>query len=90
MKLNSCQITLITLVGFLLYAAYVSGDDSVSDGSTERYFSAEPKKKARNGLLDTFSLSFSGDFDFSHIIDGIRKIFEGIGKCKFKANILKT
>lgn len=85
MKLNSCQIALVTLVGFLLYAAYVSGDETVSDPSYQRHFSTEPtnvRKKARGGLLDTFSLSLSGDFDFSQMVEGVRKIFEGIGKCK--------
>ena len=34
------------------------------------------------GLLDTFSLSFVGNFSFSKALEGIRKIVEGIATCK--------
>ena len=35
-----------------------------------------------NSLLDTFSLSWSGDFDFSRTLEGVSKILEGIASCK--------
>ena len=36
-----------------------------------------------NSLLDTFSLSWSGNFDFSKSFGGMQKIFEGIFTCKY-------
>ena len=37
-----------------------------------------------NSLLDTFSLSFVGSFDFARTFEGFNKIFEGISSCKFE------
>ena len=33
-------------------------------------------------LLDTFSLSFVGSFDFARTFDGIKQIFQGISSCE--------
>ena len=34
-------------------------------------------------FLKTFSLSIAGDFGFSRIITGLKKILEGIAHCKY-------
>ena len=36
-----------------------------------------------DSLLDTFSLSFGGSFDFAKSFEGAKKIFQGISSCKF-------
>ena len=33
-------------------------------------------------LLDTFSLSFVGSFDFARTFDGVEQIFQGISSCE--------
>ena len=39
------------------------------------------------GLLDTFSLSFVGNLNFSNAIQGLQKIIEGLASCElFKAH----
>jgi hypothetical protein len=40
--------------------------------------SSGKRENSQNSLLDTFSLSWSGNFDFSRSFSGIQKIFEGI------------
>ena len=39
-------------------------------------------KSGGSGLLDTFSLSFVGNLNFSNAIHGVQKIIEGIASCK--------
>ena len=39
-------------------------------------------KSGGSGLLDTFSLSFVGNLNFSNAINGVQKIIEGIASCK--------
>ena len=39
-------------------------------------------KNELSGILDTFSLSFVGNFNFANAIDGIKKIIEGVASCK--------
>ena len=38
-----------------------------------------------NSLLDTFSLSFVGNFNFANAIEGIKKIVEGIASCEYRS-----
>ena len=45
--------------------------------------STRGNKENPNSLLDTFSLSWSGDFHFSKMFEGIRKIFEGLFTCEY-------
>ena len=39
-----------------------------------------------SGILDTFSLSFVGNFNFANAIEGLRKIVEGIASCTYRVN----
>ncbi len=35
-----------------------------------------------DGLLDTFSLSFVGNFNFAKAIEGVTKIVDGVSNCE--------
>ena len=41
----------------------------------------ETDEDGESSILDTFSLSFVGNFNFANAIDGVRKIVEGIANC---------
>ena len=41
-----------------------------------------------SGILDTFSLSFVGNLNFSNAIQGLQKIVEGLASCEFRAGLL--
>lgn len=79
MRLNCSQVTLITVVGILLYLNSLTV--AVEAVEAKDYY-GKAKVRQRSSLLDTFSLSFVGNFDFSQIIDGLKKIFEGFATCK--------
>ena len=38
--------------------------------------------KSGGGILDTFSLSFVGNLNFSNAIQGVQKIVEGLASCE--------
>ena len=40
--------------------------------------------KRGGGILDTFSLSFVGNLNFSNAIQGVQKIVEGLASCESK------
>ena len=40
-----------------------------------------------SGILDTFSLSFVGNLNFSNAIQGLQKIVEGLASCEFSGPI---
>ena len=40
-----------------------------------------------SGILDTFSLSFVGNLNFSNAIQGLQKIVEGLASCEFRAEL---
>lgn len=78
MRLNCSQVTLAFIVGLLLYLNSLTVAEAVE---TKSYY-GKTKVRQRSSILDTFSLSFVGNFDFSQIIDGLKKIFEGLATCK--------
>ena len=39
-------------------------------------------RKSGGGILDTFSLSFVGNLNFSNAIQGVQKIVEGLASCE--------
>ena len=41
-------------------------------------------KSGGGGILDTFSLSFVGNLNFSNAIQGVQKIVEGLASCELK------
>jgi hypothetical protein len=85
MRFNSCQITLIFLIGALMYLSHLTMGAEATE-SREPRGRIFGKAVQRTSLLDTMSLSFAGNFDFSQIFEGVKKIFEGIATCKFLIN----
>ena len=55
--------------------------------SSARVSPGHKKSFEENGVMDTFSLSFTGDVYLSRAIDGFWKIVDGISACKY---FLKT
>ena len=55
-------------------------------GSIHSYYEPKtemtPSQDSDYGILDTFSLSFVGNFNFANAIDGVKKIVEGVANCK--------
>ncbi|CAB4058562.1 unnamed protein product [Lepeophtheirus salmonis] len=48
---------------------------------TEAVYSKQPViVKDQHGILDTFSLSFAGNFDFSRSYEGLKKILQGLSE----------
>ena len=75
------SVIITIFVMCLMSAASSKRDPKVLHSSFHRAFSTGRNENS-NGLLDTFSLSWSGNFDFSNKFEGVQKIFEGIFKCK--------
>jgi hypothetical protein len=84
MRPNSSQMTLMLIAGVLLYLSSMTLGVNGESGEARGQFYSNAKAARRTSLLDTFSLSFAGNFDFSHILEGLKKIFDGIGTCKLK------
>ena len=51
--------------------------------SSARVSPGHKKSFEENGVMDTFSLSFTGDVYLSRAIDGFWKIVDGISACKY-------
>ena len=81
MRVNISQISLIFIVGMVLYLNSLTVKAEVIEARGHHF--GQTSIRQRSSLLDTFSLSFVGNFDFSQIMEGTRKIFEGLATCKF-------
>ena len=44
-------------------------------------------KSGGGGILDTFSLSFVGNLNFSNAVQGVQKIVEGLASCELPINV---
>lgn len=75
------SVIITMLVMCVMSAACSKRDPKALHSSFHRAFSTG-KNENSNSLLDTFSLSWSGNFDFSNTFEGIQKIFEGIVTCE--------
>ena len=67
---------------FCIVSAHSERDPKRIRSSIHRSSSRDNKENS-NSLLDTFSLSWSGDVHFSKMLEGIRKIFEGLFTCEY-------
>ena len=56
---------------------------SINHGLENSASSSSAAAVKTDSLLDTFSLSFVGSFDFAKSFEGAKKIFQGIASCKF-------
>ena len=54
--------------------------------SSARVSPGHKKSFGENGVMDTFSLSFTGDIYMSRAIDGFWKIVDGISACEYFLN----
>ena len=88
MKFNSSQITLILILGVVAYLSSLTLGASTELRARESKAYYPGKKAQRSGLLENFILSFAGNFDFSQVVDGLKKIFEGVATCKFLNHLL--
>ena len=77
------SVIITILVMCMMSAVCSKRDPKVLHSSFHRAFSTG-KNENSNSLLDTFSLSWSGNFDFSKTFEGTQKIFEGIFTCKYQ------
>ena len=68
------------------YNNHHSGSSSYDPIISTAETTANPSSENNNGdlgILDTFSLSFVGNFNFANAIDGVKKIVEGVGNCNY-------
>ena len=71
-------LTVITLILMYVTSAYSEREAKRIHSSFRASSSSGKRENSQNSLLDTFSLSWSGNFDFSRSFAGVQKIFEGI------------
>ena len=76
------SVIITMLVMCVMSAACSKRDPKGLHSSFHRAFS-KGRADDSNSLLDTFSLSWSGNFNFSNSLEGIQKIFEGIFTCEY-------
>ena len=76
-------LTVITLILMCVLSAYSEREAKRIHSSFRASSSSGKRENSQNSLLDTFSLSWSGNFDFSRSFAGFQKIFEGIFTCKY-------
>ena len=76
------SVIITMLVMCVMSAACSKRDPKGLHSSFHRAFS-KGRTDDSNSLLDTFSLSWSGNFNFSNSLEGIQKIFEGIFTCEY-------
>ena len=76
-------LTVITLILMCVMSVYSEREAKRIHSSFRASSSSGKRENSQNSLLDTFSLSWSGNFDFSRSFAGIQKIFEGIFTCKY-------
>ncbi|XP_040578998.1 uncharacterized protein [Lepeophtheirus salmonis] len=65
-------------LGILFIFAQVSSSFQYRNGHHPIYYGHV--QKDQHGILDTFSLSFAGNFDFSRSYEGLKKILQGLSE----------
>ena len=66
MRLNFSQMSLIMMVGIILYLNSLTVAVSAEALEAKGHY-GKAKLRQRSSLMDTFSLSFVGNFDFSQV-----------------------
>ena len=86
MKPQQFVSVLAFLCGLFLYFHYHAVAAAEEERRPFRLFKQQQLEPAAapasNGILDTFSLSFVGNFNFANAVEGARKIMAGIANCE--------
>jgi hypothetical protein len=81
---NFSQLTLILAFAALLCPSGVPVKGQSLEKRRQTFYGQAEVNKAgqKSSLMDAFSLSFVGDFDFTLVLDGLKKILDGVATCE--------